>query len=82
MEENQDGSVFSFCTVKPILIYEETINDKNLDFYTLGVLVRLKYLIENNLSQDRIWENGNQEYIAKALEKLEKFGYLKEIADE
>ena len=53
------------------------IADKDLDFYTLGVYLRLQLLAYYGHNWQKLYEFGSQNYIDKAIDKLISTGYLK-----
>lgn len=60
------------------LVPKMTLADKDLDFYTLGVLMRLYLLAYYKYDWTKIYDfGGSKEYIDRALEKLNKNNYVK-----
>ena len=59
------------------LVSKMTLADKDLDFYTLGVLMRFYLLAYYGYDWKKIYEYGNEKFINTALDKLEETKYLK-----
>ena len=57
------------------------IADKDLDFYTLGVLLRLHLVAYYGYDWQKLYDFGSKEYIDKAINKLETNGYIKREQD-
>lgn len=51
--------------------------DKDLDFYTLGVYIRLHLLAYYGYNWQKLYEFGNKNFVDKALKKLEETKYIK-----
>ena len=73
-----DGNIVLHKNIGYTPIENNIIFDRDIDFYTLGVYSRLLYLIQTNQEQDDLYSLGKPDYIERALEKLEKKGYIKE----
>lgn len=78
MEDEEKGIVHIFNNYPFTSIDNNIINNPNIDYYTLGVYVTLKWIINNHKNQDILTERGKAEYIEKALNKLTKEGYIEE----
>lgn len=61
-----------------IMIDKDIILNPNIDFYSLGVYVRLKQILETKRNIDELCKFGTENYIQRAFEKLEKEKYIAE----
>lgn len=69
--------VFGFKADNDTRVSNEIIDDFDIDFYTLGLYVRYKSYVERNLDLDSLEKRGKEEFIKKAVEKLENKKYIK-----
>lgn len=65
-----------------VLIPHAYLWDSDLDFYTIGVYLRLLSLCHYKRCKEDLYQYGKKEYIDNALTKLEKNQYIKIVEDE
>ena len=59
-----------------ILIPALLLVDKDIDNYSIGIYTRLMILEQYKHSWKEIYNYGSKDFVDKALEKLEKTGYI------
>lgn len=63
------------------IISKMILADKDLDFYTLGVYMRLHLIAYYGYNWQKLYEFGSEYYINKALDNLEKTKYIRREDD-
>lgn len=70
--------IFQYVDLEDITtINNHIILNPNIDVYSLGVYIRLKYLSEHNQNLDDILNCGSEQFVHKALNKLRQENYIK-----
>ena len=74
--ENETPNVYSHAE-HYLLVPHAYLWDSDLDFYTIGVYLRLLSLCHFKRCKEDLYKYGKKEYIDNALNKLEKNNYIK-----
>lgn len=70
--------IFQYVDLEDITeIKNSIIINPNIDFYTLGVYIKLKYFSEHSINLDTLLNYGSSNYIERALNKLKQENYIK-----